>query len=445
MEKGRFRINFTDSNRISLAVIAVLVVTLVVDTIIIKVYYFGIHQQFRELTTILFVVIASLALIGQYYILASKKMGKDQRYVSRLYKIVRLVQVVLMVILITTIAEMVVSSGYSTINLQLSLWLSYGLALALLGYLAYRLIIWFSIRRTYVMFLFAISSLTLIVNIVFTLIMVSAYLDGTKPFSTPRLGVYTPFFTLGSLTGLVSGGYAISSIASFMLTWLATSLLLRHYYASIGRIKYLAIVSLPLIYFLFHFEPVFLDVLSNIPSVSPLTASILYKTTYSLSTIIAGILFGIAFWVIVKGVGYHNVVRNYVTLAAYGYLLLFVSNEAIVLISAPYPPFGLPTISFLGLASFLVLTGIYSSAVSLSHDAKLRQIIRTSTLEQAEFLDSIGMAHMEREIASNVFKLAKANRDVLEGETGIKTSFTDEELKDYLTTVQDEIRLLKKK
>jgi hypothetical protein len=443
LENGR--ISFTDGNRISLVVIAVLVVTLVVDTIIIKVYYFGIHQQFREFTTILFIVIALLALIGQYYILASKRMGKDQPYVSRLSKIVRLVQIILMVILVATIVQMAVSSGYSTISLQVSLWLSYGLALALLGVLAYRLIVWFSIRRNYVMLLFAISSLTLIANIVFTLILVSAYLDGTKPFSTPRLGVYTPFFTLGSLTGLVSGGYAISSVASFMLTWIATSFLLRHYYMSMGRIKYLGIVSLPLIYFLFHFEPVFLDVLSSITSVSPLTASVLYKTTYSLSTISAGIFFGIAFWVIVKGVGYNNVVRNYVTLAAYGYLLLFVSNEAIVLISAPYPPFGLPTISFLGLAAFLVLTGIYSSAVSLSQDAKLRQLIRTSTLKQTEFLDSIGMAHMEREISSSVFKLAKDNREILEGETGIKTSFTDEELKKYLTMVQDEIRQHKKR
>jgi hypothetical protein len=55
------------------------------------------------------------------------------------------------------------------------------------------------------------------------------------------------------------------------------------------------------------------------------------------------------------------------------------------------------------------------------------------------------MAQMEGKIASNVFKLAKANREVLEGETGIKTSFTDEELKNYLTAVQDEIKNLKKR
>jgi hypothetical protein len=55
------------------------------------------------------------------------------------------------------------------------------------------------------------------------------------------------------------------------------------------------------------------------------------------------------------------------------------------------------------------------------------------------------MAHMEQEISSSVFKLAKDNREILEGETGIKTSFTDEELKKYLTIVQDEIRQLKKR
>ena len=59
--------------------------------------------------------------------------------------------------------------------------------------------------------------------------------------------------------------------------------------------------------------------------------------------------------------------------SSYGFALLFISNQAIVLVSAPYPPFGLATISFTGLSSFLVTLGIYSSAVSLAHDAKLRR------------------------------------------------------------------------
>jgi DNA-binding TFAR19-related protein (PDSD5 family) len=39
-----------------------------------------------------------------------------------------------------------------------------------------------------------------------------------------------------------------------------------------------------------------------------------------------------------------------------------------------------------------------------------------------------------------VLKIAKTNRDKLEDETRIKTSLTDEELKNYLTLVQNEIK-----
>ena len=72
------------------------------------------------------------------------------------------------------------------------------------------------------------------------------------------------------------------------------------------------------------------------------------------------------------------------------------------------------------------------------------ELIRTSALEQTRLLGSIGMAHMGKEITGRVLKIAKTNRDKLEDETGIKTSLTDEELKDYLALVQNEIKSQKK-
>jgi hypothetical protein len=71
-----------------------------------------------------------------------------------------------------------------------------------------------------------------------------------------------------------------------------------------------------------------------------------------------------------------------------------------VLVSSPYPPFGLPTISFIGLASYLVLAGIYSSAISAAEDSKLRQSIRNFALKETKLLDSIGMAQMEHKAKS---------------------------------------------
>ena len=41
----------------------------------------------------------------------------------------------------------------------------------------------------------------------------------------------------------------------------------------------------------------------------------------------------------------------------------------------PCPPFVLVTVSFFGLASYLLLIGIYSSAVSVAEDSNLRRSI----------------------------------------------------------------------
>jgi hypothetical protein len=58
-----------------------------------------------------------------------------------------------------------------------------------------------------------------------------------------------------------------------------------------------------------------------------------------------------------------------------GLVLLFVSNQAIIFVDEPFPHFGLANVSFMGLASYLVLIGIYSSAISISEDSRLRSSI----------------------------------------------------------------------
>ena len=105
--------------------------------------------------------------------------------------------------------------------------------------------------------------------------------------------------------------------------------------------------------------------------------NVLYTVIFSLSKPVGGILFGIAFWIVARNV-HHTVLRDYLMIAGYGFLLLFTSNQATVLINSPYPPFGMASISFVGLSSYLVLVGVYSSAVSVAQDAELRRSIRNS-------------------------------------------------------------------
>ena len=83
------------------------------------------------------------------------------------------------------------------------------------------------------------------------------------------------------------------------------------------------------------------------------------------------------FCIVSRGLG-HRQVKEYMIISGYGLLLFITANQHQVLQLNPYPPFGLPTICYLGLASYLILIGVYSSALSVANDVELRRSIRRS-------------------------------------------------------------------
>ena len=141
-----------------------------------------------------------------------------------------------------------------------------------------------------------------------------------------------------------------------------------------------------------------------------------------------------------KSIGGKYAVKNYLTIAAFGLVLLFTSNQAIVLLIAPYPPFGLVTVSFVGLSSYLILVGIYSSAISVSLDIGLRKSIRKSIEEHSGFLHGIGRAQMDKDVQEVVLKVSKDFSDKMVEQVGVEPSVTQEELKRYVSEVIDEIK-----
>jgi hypothetical protein len=153
---------------------------------------------------------------------------------------------------------------------------------------------------------------------------------------------------------------------------------------------------------------------------------------------IGGFLFAIAFWSTGKRVENLHI-RDFMVIAGYGIILFFSSNQVIVLDNFHYPPFGLVTISFIGIASFLLLIGIYSSALSIAHDATLRGSIRRSVKESG-LLDKIGTSEMESYIQRNVVGLTNKLSNVMEEQSGVESSLNENDVKDYIQEVLKEIK-----
>jgi hypothetical protein len=92
----------------------------------------------------------------------------------------------------------------------------------------------------------------------------------------------------------------------------------------------------------------------------------------------------------------------------------------------------------------MLLVGIYSSAISISQDSVLRKSIRTLAESEFKLLDSIGLAQVEQEVLRKVMPVVKRQAYNIKEETGIHSSLTDEDVKQYLDDVLTEVRKFRK-
>lgn len=90
------------------------------------------------------------------------------------------------------------------------------------------------------------------------------------------------------------------------------------------------------------------------------------------------------------------------------------------------------------------MTGIYASAISISQDSKLRQSIRRLAIQELKLLDSIGTAQMDLELQKRVLRITKENEDKMIETTGVGSSLDEEDAKQYLDEVLEEIQEIQK-
>lgn len=233
---------------------------------------------------------------------------------------------------------------------------------------------------------------------------------------------------------------------AYVMMWIATIMLLRNYSKRLGRLKFWIIASLPIVSYLSG------NIYSDYIGLTDQTqkANLLYNTLFIVSSIIAGgILFGWAFLTVANSVARIsnvNAVRNYLVTTAYGIVLLAISLTCPI-VYMPYPPFAAIAWSFVALASYLFSLGFFSSAISVSHDSNLRKLLRRSVIEQqqAKFLDKIGTAEMQKEIEDTIFELTKKESVSMLEQTGIQSSLSEYDVKEYLGQVLNEMDITKKK
>lgn len=396
---------------------------------------------------ILFVFLSVGYILGQTILMkfmnsSSSAIKSRSILIATLHRAVSIVQYVLAANVILIIIQILVFSRYSIINLLSVTFISNFFTASLLVIFALSFLSWYKNKKQSIgVLLYALAFLILAVSEVVSG-SGSAYLLSQKDqWITPTSEVKFSDFPDGSFFDIFFSFYRYIDYASFLLVLFASAILLYHYSKKTSNPKIVLIIALPIL----GYTSSILDAL-HILSADTNPNLFYYYIYIALVSASVGILFAFSFWIVSKKLP-DSPVKTFLKITACGFVLLYFSNNISVTIAA-YPPFGVNSLSLLSLASYFVLFGLYSSALSLSQDLTLRQHLRSLAKNDNNLLSSIGTAQMETEVKRAVGELkdvADEHEKELAEKTGIETPVPESEIEDYLKQVIEEVAKSRKK
>ncbi|MRN41485.1 MAG: hypothetical protein FIO02_10645 [Nitrosopumilales archaeon] len=450
-------------------VMSILIFTLIVDNLLYAFLFGG--AQAKVLTSSfgisLFIIVVAVSYASALYLLSRfvspihRQIKTHSSRFNWIYKTLLISQYASAGIIAFMILQLILTSHYYVGLLIATIAISFTLAAIILGLLSYRFLSWYkSSNKNITVLLYGITFAVTAIGIGVIVAVNGSVILLENPSQIGGLQSVLKVYSSSSSDTTQSPKalilYQITYTPSrlgFVLYWIATALLLREYSRKLGRLKFWTLISLPLVSFLA--ASIF---------VSPdYQHSLLYDALLVLSALTAGgVLFGITFLIMARSMRritttsstntatHHNTLAYYLTISAFGTVLITVSLTSPV-IYAPFPPFAAAAWSFLGLSSYLYSLGFYFSAISIAQDAKLRQSIRDIAAKESKLLGSIGTAHMEQEIQKKVLKLAKEQEKTLEEQTGVELhewqqqQVEQENIQDYMAEVFAEVEKSRKK
>ncbi len=312
-------------------------------------------------------------------------------------------QILILCIILTIILQIIISNKYSISLLATEFYLSYASALFYLVFLIFIFARWLKTKRNYLIISFMISFILLVTNIFISIIYLESYFSRAISIHSDRTKhslatIVTDFPFLPNKRDLVTI-FNLLSILSFAFMWMSTVILLSQYRYRLGRIKYLILISLPLIYYVSPLEPYIEEVLLSFIIESSAIPATFYLLSLNVTKQIGALFFSIYF-LIASNLITANKVRQSLLISGIGMVIVFSSLDIETLQYIFYPPYGLITAAFMPVGSYLLFIGIFSSAQKISRNIEIRKELYKSAKKELSFLKEISEAQQIQELVN---------------------------------------------
>ena len=410
-----------------------------VDNIVMSSFLDSIVKRQSSFNLYAFMSIVLISIAGQALIFYSIRKTytsfniKITTKYSRTFQILVILSICVNIILFSYLTvQMIYQRAYDSAIFKSIIFSNYFFSLIYIGFLIQYFLSWYKTNRNIIMLLYCLAFSVYVINEICSILILNIQLEGRPQ----KISFISNPWDLTSLRiSSLTDFYKLTSIISFSMTWLATSLLMYHYSRKIGKRKFWLLASLPLIYYIGNIDLIRSSIFNYLIS-SPFLLWIM-QVLLGGAKQVGGFFFALAFIIISKNVDSQKL-KYYLAISATGMMLLFSSNQISLIQIIPYPPFGLTTISLISISSFLILTGLYSLAYSMAHDKKLLESARKIVKEKSsKFLYDIGSSQWQKDIDKTITTIM-SSRSI--EDDNVPTSLTEEEIKSYIDDISKELK-----
>ncbi len=392
--------------------------------------------------TIIYFIITVASLIIQVFLLgvSIRIAFKIKKTTSHLSTIIRYLYVgshiTVMSSILYLLTEQIVTSRYHIGILELIVGLTLIPSVLILLSLAFTTLKSFLSTKRKIVTINGIAIIAIALQLFIAFCYIELNLYSKPEIITPDRNPWASYFYT-NLQSKISFIYEVSEALSFVIVWIALILVTKQQTQKMGKIKYSIILSIPMIYFLLQYSPLLLEQLGTLSFLLMAEGSLfLYFYNFILNTVNVGtgILFGISFYLLARSLVYLDL-KYYLIICGTGIMIIFSSVVSTILTLAPFPAWGIVSLSFVLPASFLFLIGLDSAVYYIASDTLIRRYLFRHK-DQFALFQALGYT----KAADIIEKKIHNQLHNLENEKMFKSISEMEDTKQYIENVITEIK-----
>lgn len=387
-----------------------------------------------------FIFVLIICLIGSTIVMRTVfSIIREKKSIFTQYQsLLRILQIIILSLSIFLLLDIMLENKLYTLNLNAIMVASYGATIMMSIYVGIKLFKWYKENKNNFALIFGLAIFFLFVNNTVSILLFGTLLS-EKPFeinlSTPIVFNFecedNSAYCIFKENVINVQSYTI--IVYFALFWISTAYLLHHHIRKIGKLRFFTLITVPLVLFFFVFVYHY-DELYSLSENLNFDESVIFMLQIFIVAVsigVCGMLFGIGFKSLANLLKISTIIEQYLKMASYGIIMLFISANATI-VGVAFPPYGIPNIIFLPFASILFYVGLYYSIIAISNDIKVRRFIKNSAYKELEIMGNFAQYQMMDNMKEKILKMTKKYSSELHQQSNSETMESEEDLKSYL-------------